>query len=107
MPSFLDPFPGVVPDKKLTNNELVRAIRLDMAAELEASHLYESHADATSNQEVKGLLIDISDEEKVHAGELLQLLEILDNDGAKFIDKGMKEAAKKLHKNSSPGIKKA
>ena len=49
MPEFLNPFSGKVPDRKLTEQELIRAIRLDLAAEHEAVHLYMAHAEATDN----------------------------------------------------------
>ncbi len=36
MPEFLNPFSGTVPDRKLTDAELVRAIRLNVAAAVTA-----------------------------------------------------------------------
>jgi len=39
MPEFLNSFSGSVPERKLTIQELIRAIRLDLAAEHEAVHL--------------------------------------------------------------------
>ena len=77
MPDFFNPFSGVVPERKLTNEELIRAIRLDIAGELEAIHGYLAHADATDNELVKAVLTDIANEERVHAGELQRLLAIL------------------------------
>ena len=38
MPEFLNPFTGVVPERKMTKEELVRALRQDLAAEHEAVH---------------------------------------------------------------------
>ena len=77
MPDFFNPFSGMVPDRKLTNDELIRAIRLDIAGELEAIHGYMAHADATDNELAKAVLTDIANEERVHAGELQRLLAIL------------------------------
>jgi len=77
MPDFFNPFSGMVPDRKLTKEELVRAIRLDIAGELEAIHGYMAHADATDNELAKAVLTDIANEERVHAGELQRLLAIL------------------------------
>ena len=48
MPSFANPFAGNV-DRKMTNEELMQALRLDIAGELEAIYLYESHYLATDN----------------------------------------------------------
>jgi hypothetical protein len=39
MPEFVNPFSGKVTDRQLTLGELVRALRLDLAAEHEAVHL--------------------------------------------------------------------
>ena len=49
MAEFLNPFSGLAPDKKMTLPELIRAIRLSIAAEEEAIHLYTAQADATDH----------------------------------------------------------
>ncbi|MCB2186640.1 MAG: rubrerythrin [Deltaproteobacteria bacterium] len=91
MPEFMDPFKGMVPGRKLTDRELTRAIRLSLAAEEEAIHLYEALADATDNPLAKAVLQDIADEEKEHAGEFLRLLKILLPDEEKFLGHGASE----------------
>jgi rubrerythrin len=91
MPEFLNPFPGMVPERKLTLAELIRAIRLDLAAEHEAVHLYMAHADATDHPLAKKVLIDIADEERVHAGEFARLLSILTDDEDKLLAEGAEE----------------
>lgn len=91
MPEFLSPFSGKVPDRKLTMQELIRAIRLDLAAEHEAVHLYMAHAEATDNPLAKKVLIDIANEERVHAGEFARLLSILTGDEDALLAKGAKE----------------
>lgn len=77
MPSFSDPFYGNTPEKKMTITELIRAIRLDIAAEEEATALYEAHADATDNPIAKKVFLDIANEERVHVGEFTELINIL------------------------------
>lgn len=77
MPEFVNPFSGKVPEKTLTLGELVRAIRLNIAAEHEAAHLYTAHAEATDHELAKKVLLDIADEERVHVGEFMRLLSIL------------------------------
>jgi len=89
--SFADPFSGKLPDKKLTDLELIRAIRLDIAAEEEAIHLYTAHAEATDNEVAKKVLLSIADEEKVHVGELQRLLTILDSKEEEFLSSGGRE----------------
>ena len=77
MPNFANPFQGNV-DRKLSNAELMQAIRLDIAGELEAIYLYESHYLATDDPRAKAVLADIRDEEKTHMGELITLMRYLD-----------------------------
>jgi uncharacterized protein len=91
MPEFVNPFSGKVPDRKLTIEELVRAIRLDLAAEHEAVHTYLSHADATDHPLAKAVLIDIANEERVHVGEFARLISILTGDEDEFLKKGTLE----------------
>jgi len=91
MPEFVNPFSGTVSGRKLTDSELARAIRLNIAAEHEAVHLYESHADATDNPLAKEVLHDIADEERVHIGEFMRLLSILLPDEDKFLAEGVEE----------------
>lgn len=91
MPEFANPFSGLVPGRKMTQSELARALRLDLAAEEEAIHLYEAHADATDNRLAKEVLLDIAEEERVHAGELQRLLNILLEDEEELLEEGAEE----------------
>jgi len=91
MPEFTNPFSGVVPGRKLTDSELARALRLNLAAEEEAVHVYESHADATDNELARKVLRDIANEERVHAGEFQRLLNILLKDEEQFLSEGAEE----------------
>lgn len=91
MPDFLDPFSGVTPDRKLTDRELTRAIRLSLAAEQEAIHLYEALADATDNELAATVLQDIADEEREHTGEFYRLLDILLPEDSEFREEGAEE----------------
>lgn len=91
MPEFVNPFTGVVPGRKLTDSELLRALRLNIAAEQEAVHLYMAHADATDNELARKVLIDIADEERVHAGEFQRLINILAKDEEALLAQGAEE----------------
>lgn len=98
MPNFLDPFSGKSLGRKMSNEELIRAVRLDIAAENEAVHAYMSHAESTNSIAAKKVLIDIANEERVHIGELLKLLNILTKgDECEYVKKGMKEVKKVLY----------
>ncbi len=110
MPEFINPFTGVIPDRRLSARELTRALRVALAAEEEAVHLYEALADATDNELAKAVLQDIADEERVHAGEFQRVLNILLPDEEKWLADGaaeVDEIAEKLGKSepSSPGSK--
>src|SRR5690242_9439280 len=72
-----DPFVGMVP-RKMTDSELARAIRLNIAAEVDAINLYAAHLDATDNEAARRILAHVIDEEKEHLAEFLELLKILD-----------------------------
>ena len=91
MPEFLNPFPGRVPDRKLDKEELVRALRLDLAAEHEAVHLYLAHADACDDALAEAVLRDIADEERKHIGEFMRLILILTGNEQQLTDAGAQE----------------
>jgi rubrerythrin len=91
MPGFSNSFTGNTLDRKLTEQELIRAVRFQIAAEYEAVQLYMQLAEATDNALAKEVLIDIANEEKVHAGEFLRLLYHLAPDEEKFYQEGFAE----------------
>lgn len=91
MPEFGHPFSVLKHDRLLTHEELVRAIRFMVAAEYEAIQLYQQLAESTDNELARQVLYDIADEEKVHAGEFLRLLQELDPDEMRFYEEGAKE----------------
>jgi rubrerythrin len=91
MPEFANPFSGKVPDRKLTKQELIRAIRLNIAAEHEAVHLYMAHAEAIDDPLAREVLIDIANEEREHIGEFTRLLEILTGDEDEWMANGIEE----------------
>lgn len=98
MPEFSNPFSGLANDRQLTHAELVRAIRFMIAAEYEAVQLYQQLAESTDNELAKVVLIDIADEEKVHAGEFLKLLHELQPDEEEFYKEGYEEVEEIIEK---------
>jgi Ubiquinone biosynthesis protein COQ7. len=95
MPSFANPFQGNV-DRKMSKEELIQAIRLDIAGELEAIYLYDAHVQATDNEIAKKVIADIRDEEKAHMGELMTLLRTLDSKEADLFASGEAEVREML-----------
>ncbi len=98
MPEFGNPFSGLKKDRKLTSEELIRAIRFMIAAEYEAIQLYLQLAESTDNKLAQDVLKDIADEERVHAGEFLRLLKELAPDEEKFYREGAKEVEEEINK---------
>jgi rubrerythrin len=100
MPEFGNPFSGLKKDRKITNEELIRAIRFMIAGEYEAIQLYMQLAESTDNKLAQDVLKDIADEERVHAGEFLRLLKELAPDEEKFYREGVKEVEEEINKKS-------
>ena len=98
MPEFGSPFSGLANDRKLTHDELVRAIRFMVASEYEATQLYTQLAESTDNKLAVEVLKEIAGEELVHVGEFLRLLHELAPDEEKFYAKGAKEVEEKIKK---------
>jgi len=98
MPTFGAPFSGLASDRKLTDEELVRAMRFAVAAEFEATQLYTQLAESTTNKLAVAVLKEVADEERVHAGEFLRVLQELAPDEAKLYAEGAKEVEGKMKK---------
>ena len=100
MPEFAAPFSGLAKDKKLTEAELIRAIRFMIAAEYEAIQMYMQLAESTDHKLAIEVLKDIADEERVHAGEFLRLLKELAPDEETFYQAGAKEVEEEIDKKA-------
>lgn len=100
MPEFGSPFSGLANNRKLTDAELIRAIRFMIAGEYEAIQLYMQLAESTDNKLAGNVLKDIANEERVHAGEFLRLLHELAHDEKKFYTEGTIEVENKIKKIS-------
>jgi hypothetical protein len=72
------PFTQVTPQKKLSDTELARAIRLSLESEMDAINLYSSYMDASDNVAAHRILQHVMDEEKEHAALFWQLIRALD-----------------------------
>jgi len=99
MPEFGSPFSGLTKERKVTKEELIRAIRFMIAAEYEAIQLYMQLAESTDSKLAQEVLKDIADEERVHAGEFLRLLKQLAPDEEKFYNEGAKEVEEEIEKH--------
>ena len=91
MPDFGTALSGLAHDRKLTKDELVRAIRFMVAAEYEAIQLYTQLAESTDDTLSISVLREIANEERVHAGEFLRLLMHLAPDEREYYEIGEEE----------------
>ena len=69
----------------------LQILRIGMIAELDAVNFYDMLAQLASNPQVSKLMLDVSHEEKVHAGEFETLMEELDPKYEEAEDEGEKE----------------
>lgn len=91
---------GNVP-RQLSADELLQALRVDLAGELEAILVYEAHAMATSDTRVKKVLTHIADEERQHIGELQQLLFMLNPKEEQMVQQGKQAVQQAQNQNFS------
>lgn len=73
---------------KETDKQVLRA---GIISELDAISLYEQLAEISTNENVKKVLLDIANEEKVHVGEFQKLLLELDKEQDESLTSGEKE----------------
>jgi len=69
----------------------LQILRLGIIAELDAVNFYDQLAELASSDEVRKLMLDISKEEKVHAGEFETLMEDIDPEYEKSEEEGEEE----------------
>ncbi|MFB3887933.1 MAG: demethoxyubiquinone hydroxylase family protein [Candidatus Bathyarchaeia archaeon] len=85
-------------DKKLSREELARALRFNIAAEYEAVQIYEQIVEAIDDEYMKAVIRDIINEEKLHAAQFWELLVNVDPEEAKAHKQGIEE--NKKHKQT-------
>ena len=98
MPSFENALSTLDFGKKMDKDELIRAIRFFIAAEYEAVQMYTQVAKATDDELSKAVLLDIAEEELVHAGEFLRLLRELSPKDWERYEEGFKEVEEMMEK---------
>jgi rubrerythrin len=77
--------------RQLSIQEAIRAIHFSIGTEFEAVQLYTQLAQVIDNPLVKQTLLKTADEERVHVGEFLRLIqELYPNEAAKYTE-GMNE----------------
>ncbi len=76
---------------KFTKAELISAVRQDIIGELDAINQYSSHIERTDNELARRVWTSIKNEERVHVGELLTLLNYLSPDEVDRLKEGQDE----------------
>lgn len=98
MPEFSSAMPSSRAEEKLNRGELIRAIRFMIAAEYEAVGLYTQLAESIDCKRTRTVLLDIADEERIHAGEFLRLLQEFDPEECILYKEGAEEVEELLKK---------
>lgn len=86
---------GELSNSKKGKERDVAIARLAMIAELDAANLYEQMIQYVTDTDLKTILQDIANEEKVHSGEFEYILSDLDPQWEEFEDEGEEEAEEK------------
>ena len=81
----------IIIDKVRPGDRDKEILRLAIIAELDAMNLYEQLANMTTNADLKAVLLDVTKEEKTHAGEFQTMLLRLDPEQAEELLNGKKE----------------
>lgn len=100
MSEFSNPFAGNKFERKLSKEELIRAIRFSIASEFEAIQLYEQLKESIDCEQSKKMLEEIAGDEKEHVGNFLRLLKYLAPEEEQYYKDGWSEAADIMNLNS-------
>ena len=71
--------------------DTLQKARQDLIGEIQAVIEYDAHAHSTNDRTARQLWLNIKNEELVHVGELLGLLNYLDPDQKQYLQKGLTE----------------
>lgn len=80
----------------LNNFQSLQKARKDLIGEIEAVIQYDDHAINSANIIEKQTWLNIKNEELVHIGELLALLNFLNPEQKKYVEKGIEEFNERL-----------
>lgn len=107
MAEFGTPFSGLKLDRKMTREELIRAVRFSISAEYEAIQFYMQIAEAADDPLTVAVMKDVADEERVHAGEFLRLLKTLAPEEERFYAEGSEEVEEMMAEGGAEHVVKA
>ncbi len=87
--------------EKLSESDLLDALRLAIMAELDAVSFYMQIASRSTREDVRKVFEDIANEEKTHVGEFLEMLKMLDPRQAEELVKGRMEVLELIKGSNS------
>ena len=92
----------MVETNNMTANKFdtLQKARRDLIGEIEAIIQYDEHAQSATDPLSKQTWLNIKEEELVHVGELMGLINHIDPSQLKFIEEGVKEFEERLKNNS-------
>jgi len=96
---YLEELMSKIPCKKSTitsKRKDMEILRAAIIAEYDAINLYEQMSEAATDKDIKKVLLDVANEEKVHIGEFEALLEKVDLEHEPNEDKGEEEIEKEI-----------
>ncbi len=91
MPDFAQIKSVYTPTRKMSDVEILRAIKFAIASEFEAIQIYQQIMESTEDKRIHNVLGEITDDEKKHVGGLYKLLEILAPEDEIEYQKGVQE----------------
>ena len=89
---------GLLNNDYVNNFQSLQKARKDLMGEIEAVIQYDEHAMSTANIIEKQTWLNIRNEELVHIGELLALLNFLNPEQKRYVEKGIEEFTERLKK---------
>ena len=96
MPAFADINSVYTPVRKLTHEEVLRAIQFAISSEYETIQIYQQILSSTDNQSVHNVIPELVDDAMHHAGALLKLLYIMSPEMAKQYEIGAMRALRDM-----------
>ena len=84
--------------QNLKKEDIIIQLRSMVAEEFEAANLYQQLAEVISDNIIKQAILDIADEELVHAGEFSAMIDYFTKEDGELLLEGMEEAEENLEK---------
>lgn len=81
-----------------TNFDTLQQARQDLIGEIQAVIEYDAHLHSTTDRLARETWENIKNEELMHVGELLGLLNYLDANQSKFVEDGLKEFRERMER---------